>query len=240
MKRPRSPKLVLFDIDGTLLHAGGSGYRALERAVIEVLRSERGLSGIRLDGNTDLNAIRQVCERDSLPEPSEETISLFKKTYAAILTDSIRGKGHLKPGIPELLARLSRNGDAVLGLVTGNIREGAAIKLTRFGLEGYFRLGAFGCENAERSFLVGLAMRRACDETGIGFDPVDVALVGDTVNDVNAAIPWGIRCLAVATGSTGIDELRAAGATWALPDLADLSLVTSFLLSDAPPPGLPT
>jgi len=115
--------LVLFDIDGTLLSADRSGYFALERAAIEILESPDGLAGIRLDGNTDSNAIIQICTRDRKPLPNPTVIDRFKQRYVEILRREIIGKGHLKPGVGELLQRLSSRPDVRLGLVTGNIRE---------------------------------------------------------------------------------------------------------------------
>ncbi|HEY9071606.1 MAG TPA: HAD family hydrolase [Candidatus Ozemobacteraceae bacterium] len=223
-------RLILFDIDGTLLSADRSGYHAIERSMIDVFGAERGLEGIRLDGNTDLNAIRQVCERDGRPFPSPEAISLFKDRYAAILRREIANRGHLKPGVEVLLRSLADSGRACLGLVTGNIREGAQIKLERFGIDGYFSFGAFGCEHAARADLVGLAMRRAAERAGVTFQPGHVTVVGDTIHDVASCRPWGIRSLAVATGSASRQELEAAGATWALENLTDLKTVLGLLL----------
>lgn len=223
-------RLILFDIDGTLLSADRSGYHAIERAMIEVLGAARGLEGIRLDGNTDLNAIRQVCVRDGKPFPDNESISRFKDHYTTILRREISSKGHLKPGVEQLLNALSTSGRACLGLVTGNIREGAHIKLERFGIGGYFTFGAFGCEHPMRAELVGLAMRRAAERVGRPFSPKFVTVVGDTIHDVTSCRPWGVRCLAVATGSASRSELEAAGATWALDDLSDLKTVLKLLL----------
>ncbi|HQG30018.1 MAG TPA: adenylate/guanylate cyclase domain-containing protein, partial [Candidatus Ozemobacteraceae bacterium] len=118
MTRPHD-RLILFDIDGTLLSADRSGYYAIERSMIDVLGAARGLEGIRLDGNTDLNAIRQVCDRDGTAFPDQESISKFKDHYTAILRREIAGKGHLKPGVGPLLNALASSGRACLGLVTG-------------------------------------------------------------------------------------------------------------------------
>jgi len=223
-------RLLLFDIDGTLLSADRSGYHAIERSMIEVLGAERGLEGIRLDGNTDLNAIKQVCERDGRPFPDQESIVKFKDHYTGILRREIAGKGHLKPGVEPLLEALFSSGRASLGLVTGNIREGAHIKLERFGIGRYFPFGAFGCEHPARAELVGLAMRRAAERAGHPFSPKSVIVIGDTIHDVSSCHPWGVRCLAVATGSASRDELAAAGAAWALDDLSDLKAVLKLLL----------
>ena len=221
--------LILFDIDGTLLSAGRSGYMALERSAIEVLGAVRGLEGIRLDGNTDSNALRQISQRDGTPYPDSSLIEIFKKHYVEILRKEIVGKGHLKPGIPELLNLLSQKSDTQMGLVTGNFREGAEIKLQRFGISEYFSFGAFGCEHPERSELVGLAMNRAQQRIQGKYPPSRVVMIGDTIHDVAACHPWGIRSLAVATGSASRRDLEESGATLAVDDLSHTAEIVDWL-----------
>lgn len=221
--------LILFDIDGTLLSAGRSGYFALERAIREILDSPAGLSGVRLDGNTDLNAVHQVCRRDGKPFPSTEQMARFKNHYTMILEREIREKGFLMPGINDLIDALHRDPTVELGIVTGNIREGAAIKLKRFNLDPFFPWGAYGCEHPDRSHLVGLAMERAARRHGHHFPASSTVLVGDTIHDVAACKPWGIRCLAVATGSATAPELQEAGADFVQPDLSATQNVLSLL-----------
>jgi phosphoglycolate phosphatase-like HAD superfamily hydrolase len=226
-------RLILFDIDGTLLSADRSGYMALERSVIEVLEAPRGLEGVKLDGNTDANAMRQICEREGRPLPGPEVWQRFKHRYLEILRREIVGKGHVKPGVQPLLERLNGRPETTTALVTGNIREGAEVKLRRFGLEGFFPFGAYGCEHVSRAHLVGLAMQRAAERSGTPFSPGRVTMVGDTVHDVTACHPWGIRSLAVATGSASVEELRQAGPTLAVADLSDTPAILAFLLGEA-------
>jgi phosphoglycolate phosphatase-like HAD superfamily hydrolase len=228
---PAWRRLVLFDIDGTLLSADRSGYEALERSVIEVLEAPRGLEGIRLDGNTDLNALRQISARDGTPFPSPDRLARFKARYAEILAAGIQGRGHLKPGVADLLQRLSAHPDVCLGLVTGNIREGAQIKLSRFGIAEHFRVGAFGCEDPARAELIRLAVRRAGALRGQPVPPEGVIMIGDTVNDITASQEAGVRVLAVATGAVPLARLVAAAPTWVLPDLADTAAVERLVLS---------
>ncbi|MBF0499107.1 MAG: HAD family hydrolase [Candidatus Riflebacteria bacterium] len=223
-------RLILFDIDGTLLSAGRSGYFALERAAIEILGAMRGLEGIILEGNTDSRVLYQISQRDGTSLPSKELLSRFKKLYVEILKKEIVGKGHLKPGIPDLLKMLAKKKNVQIGLVTGNFREGAEIKLQRFGIREYFSFGAFGCEHAERSELVRFAMERASRlKEGKAYLAKNVVMVGDTVHDVIACRPWGIRSLAVATGSTSRGELAEAGADLAIDDLANVDQIIKWL-----------
>jgi phosphoglycolate phosphatase-like HAD superfamily hydrolase len=224
--------LVLFDIDGTLLSADRSGYYALEQAVREVLQSPRGLEGIRLDGNTDTNAIHQICARDQKPYPGPEVLAAFKQRYVEVLKREIVGKGHLKPGVLNLLTRLRERADIGLGLVTGNFREGADIKLSAFGIREFFPLGAFGCEHPERSHLIVLAISRAEKQFGVGLAPDRITMIGDTIYDVRACLPSRVRSLAVATGSAPVTELEKERPTLALADLSATDQVLNFL---APP-----
>lgn len=240
---PPCKKLVLFDIDGTLLSADRSGYEALLESVVEVLGARRGLEGIKLDGNTDLNVLRQISLRDGTPFPSPELLAQLKAHYAEILEAKIQTRGHLKPGVATLLERLSANANVCLGLVTGNIREAANIKLARFGIERYFKIGAYGCEHYDRSELIRMAVRRAFSVTGqqIGFNQPEatinknIIMVGDTINDISAALRAGVRILAVATGSVSLADLaeKIPDQTfgWAISDLSDTAMVESLLLN---------
>ncbi|MBF0547611.1 MAG: HAD family hydrolase [Candidatus Riflebacteria bacterium] len=223
--------IVLFDIDGTLLSADRSGYIALEMAIRDVLKSPLGLTGISLDGNTDTNALLQISARDGTPFPDEKLLKEFKCYYSEILKREILNKGHLKPGISEILSRLSLQKNLHLGLVTGNFKEGAFIKLSRFGIQNFFSFGAYGCENPERSQLIGLAIERAKGKGSIEtVNPRSVVMIGDTVNDVKACHPWGIRSLGVATGSFSQARLSEAGADLAVKDLSEVDEIIDWLL----------
>ncbi len=243
MKKSNFPKtLVLFDIDGTLISAGRSGYFALEKAIVEILGAPKGLEGIRLDGNTDSNAILQICKRDRVPhpfppgawggcfgDPSPDKLKRFKRKYTEILKSEISDKGHIKPGVSKLLKELESRPEVTLGLVTGNFREGAEIKLMRFGLWKYFRIGAYGCEHPERSELVRLAIKRAEEKSGIRFESQSITVVGDTIYDVRSCKPWGVNCLAVGTGSASTLELQNEGATWTVQDLSETEKILNLL-----------
>lgn len=223
--------LVLFDIDGTLISAARSGYIALEKAIVNVLRCPLGLKGIKLDGNTDTNALLQICSRDGIPFPGEVELAEFKQEYVKTLRREIAGRGHVKPGVNQLLADLAARDNVTLGLVTGNFREGAEVKLKRFDLWQYFKLGAFGCEHPKRSTLVGLAIERAKDHAKKPLLPKNVTVIGDTIHDVESCAPWGVKSLGVATGSTPLDELKTAGAHLSVESLSDTRRILDFLLA---------
>ncbi|HNV70858.1 MAG TPA: HAD hydrolase-like protein [Candidatus Ozemobacteraceae bacterium] len=224
------PRLVLFDIDGTILSAGRSGLKALEQAVIEVLQAPRGLDGISLSGNTDRNVLLEISRRDGSPLPDEETIQRFVLRYAEVLRREIMGTGSLMPGIEAILRRLSELPHVLIGLVTGNFEVGAEIKLDRFGLRHFFQVGAFGGEHHDRGELVGMAIKRAEAKLAGSIRPEHITMIGDTPNDVKACKPWNIRSLAVATGSHPVNELESAGATWVLPSLEASDEVLERLL----------
>ncbi|MBF0409777.1 MAG: HAD hydrolase-like protein [Candidatus Riflebacteria bacterium] len=226
----KSGYLVLFDIDGTLLSAGGAGYFALERAIVEILGASSGLLGISLDGNTDRNALLQISARDSTPFPDNSLIEKFKSHYSEILLRELSGKGDLKPGVVELLDELIVQPDTVIALVTGNFREGAEIKLARFNIQHYFKFGAFGCEHHERSELIKLAVQRAEKfYPDLNFSRERIVMIGDTINDIKACTPSRIRSIATATGSYSLSQLADAGADLAVEDLSDTERIISWI-----------
>ncbi len=225
------PRLVLFDIDGTILSAGRSGLKALQQAVVDVLQAPRGLEGISLSGNTDRNVLLEISRRDGTPVPDDETLQRFVSYYADVLRREIVDQGHLMPGVERVVRRLSELAHVTLGLVTGNFEIGAEIKLNRFGLRSLFHVGAYGGEHHDRGELVGMAIRRAEARSGVSFRPEHITMIGDTPNDVAACRPWKIRSLAVATGAHPVEELRKAGATWVLPSLEGVDEVLERLLA---------
>lgn len=226
----QSSRLVLFDIDGTLLSAGRSGLKALEQAVVEVLGAPRGLEGISLSGNTDRNVLFEISRRDGVPVPEGDMLNRFVDRYAEVLRREIVNRGNLLPGVESLINRLSRLPHVSLALVTGNFEIGAEIKLERFGLKKFFTIGAFGGEHHDRGELVGMAIKRVEQQCGRSFPPEHITMVGDTPNDIAACRPWNIRSLAVATGAHPVEELKRAGATWVLPALDRCDEVLELLL----------
>lgn len=230
MKR-RKDVFVLFDIDGTLLSVAPAGRIALEMATKEILQSKAGLEGISLEGNTDLNIIRQICNRESIEFPKNDRLKKLIERYAEFLRSEIQGKGHLKPGVKTLLNELASSTNVGLGLVTGNFKIGAEIKLNRFGIKQFFSVGAYGCENHDRKHLVGLALERAVQAKGTKYEPAQVTLIGDTIHDIASCIPWGIKSLGVATGSTSMQALSQAGANFSMENLENLDEVLSFIFN---------
>lgn len=225
-------KLVLFDIDGTLVLTGGAGLRAMNRALEEVFGHATGLDGIPVAGRTDwailADAVRRFGRRLDGPMLAD-----LQHRYVTRLAEEIvqpgAGRKGIMPGVREMLDRLDRRDDVLVGLLTGNFEEGARVKLDYFDLWRYFRFGAFGGDAADRNALVPVAVERA---RGCGLPEIadgDVLVVGDTPHDVMCAHAAGATAVAVATGSSSIDELRATGARHVFTDLSDTSAVLELL-----------
>lgn len=234
--KPKTCKVLLFDIDGTLLSTEKAGFEALDKAFKDVLNSKLGLYDIKLDGNTDLNAIKQVCRRENIKFPDHCTLSLFIEVYSTYLDRLIRNKGHLKPGVYDLLKYLNSQSNYILGLVTGNFRKGAYIKLARFNIAKYFKIGSFGCESSKRENLIRLAINKAIHYIKSNYQDsknadssfgnlFDTIVIGDTPNDILAAQQVGVKVLAVATGNYSFENLQKYNPTWVLHNLGNLQKV---------------
>lgn len=222
-------KLVLFDIDGTLVLTGKAGLRAMNRALQEVFGHANGLEGIAVAGRTDWAILADAVDRIG-HRLDGALLSDLRRRYVENLSEEIQhpgqGRKAVMPGIREILGELARRDDLLVGLLTGNFEEGARVKLEYFDLWRYFRCGAYGGDAADRNALVPIARERAraCGLPQIG--DADVLVVGDTPHDVACAHAAGAVAVAVATGSSSIDELRAAGAEHVFEALGD---PTAFL-----------
>jgi phosphoglycolate phosphatase-like HAD superfamily hydrolase len=223
---PRS--VLLFDIDGTLISAGGAGRRAVERALADVFGPvvaprPVALGGVRLDGLTDRLIVRIVVERLGLPFDDASCDEVLRR-YVDHLEAEIHGPGYrVLPGVETLLPALAGEG-AVLGLCTGNVARGARVKLSRAGLDRWFGFGeddvcGFADDGEAREVIVAAAMRRATARLGRRPAPEEVLVIGDTPRDVSAARAAGVPVLAVASGRYSVEELQACGPDHTLPSL---------------------
>src|SRR6266581_55331 len=222
-------KLILFDIDGTLLWTDGAGRRAIHRALLDETGTAGPIDGYRFDGKTDPQIVRELLELAGHPDARSETcVTAVCRRYVDLLTAELAKPTQvtkLYPGISELLAALEppeAAGRAVVGLLTGNVEHGAALKLRSAGLDpARFVVGAFGSDSGRRSDLPAIAAERAGRKTGGGhrFTGAELVIVGDTPDDVACGRPIGARTVAVATGSYDVAALRAAGATHVFQDL---------------------
>jgi phosphoglycolate phosphatase-like HAD superfamily hydrolase len=228
------PKLVLFDIDGTLVLTGGAGLRAMNRACEEIIGRADALAGIPVAGRTDWIILHDALARIGR-DLDQEIFDRLRDRYVHYLRDEITrpGKGFngALPGVPELLDALDAHDDVFLGLLTGNFASGARIKLERFDLWRYFRCGAFGDDDADRNALVPVAVQRASACGVPALSSADVIVVGDTPHDVACAKAAGAKAVGVATGGFTADELRASGAAIVFETLGNTERVMAVLIA---------
>ena len=217
-------KLVLFDIDGTLVLTGGAGLRAMNAALKEVLGRWEGLDGIPVAGRTDwaiLAEVVRVLDRELDAPLLEQLRDRYIANLALEIERPGRGVKAVMPGIRELLSVIEERDDTFLGLLTGNFEEGARIKLSHFDLWRYFKCGAFGGDAADRNELVPVALSRAIACGLPRIEPADVLVVGDTPHDIACAQAAGATPVGVATGGYSIAQLRDSGAEIVFQDLGD-------------------
>jgi len=232
-------RLILFDIDGTLLWTNGAGRRAIHRALLDEIGTAGPIDGYRFDGKTDPQIVRELLELAGHPEcRSDDRITAVCRRYVDLLAAELAKPTQatkLYPGVKELLAALEpyeSGGRALVGLLTGNVQDGAALKLRSAGLDpARFVVGAFGSDSHARADLPAVAAQRAAERTGRRFSGADLVVVGDTPDDVACARPMGARTVAVATGFFDTAALRAAGATHVFENLGDTQAVLQALFS---------
>ncbi len=213
-------KLILFDLDNTVLWSGDATARAFKQAFAELFGVEDAFAGVDLQyaGRTDTIIFREAVEQHGVPGEVEDLTRQFRDKYHEVLPGCLAtAEAKRTPGIEELLTHLADEG-AKLGLVTGNSRQASMLKLAHCGVDsGRFADGAFGDDDEDRSVLVSLAMKRLAADIA----PESVVMVGDTPSDVKAAKDNGAKSVAVATGKWSVDQLQEAGADVAFVDFSD-------------------
>ncbi len=222
-------KFLLFDIDGTLIDSGGAGIRSLNLAFEEMFSVGNAFETIRMAGKTDPQILREALALHGIESPNG-IVPEFYRTYIRHLSEQIgKGKGHVKPGMREALEILKDREEFALGLLTGNIEGGAAIKLGHFGLRSYFVTGAFGSDAEDRNSLLPIAVEKLRSTTSVAVPFTDCVVIGDTPRDVDCARPYGAFSVAVATGPYSSAALSAAGADVVFEDLSDTKGFLSVL-----------
>ena len=225
-------RIVLFDVDGTLLWTDGAGRRAVHRALKDVLGIEHPAAGFRFDGRTDPEIVRLLAAAAGRDHDAAAVARVLAH-YVGLLVDELARPDHrttVYPGVFELVAALERRSDCVVGLLTGNIAEGARLKLASGGLDiARFRVGAFGSDHEVRAELPAIAQRRAL-AMGLDAGGKDIVIIGDTPADVTCGRAIGARAIGVATGSYSVPDLIAAGAYAAFQDLSGTDAVVRAAL----------
>jgi phosphoglycolate phosphatase-like HAD superfamily hydrolase len=228
-------KLVLFDIDGTLLLTAGAGRRAIVTALTEAVGPVAAFMGIRFDGKTDPQIVSEMLEAAGQPEPRESPrVRELCERYVGYLARELeRPTSHttVMPGVHALLERLEAEPGVVLGLLTGNLAQGAALKLRSGGIAPErFRVGAYGSDAAHRPQLPPIAARRA--ESIFGRVPYgdEVVIIGDTPADIACGAGIEARAVAVATGSFSVADLESCGPHAVFETLQDTEAVVEAIL----------
>ena len=218
-------RLILWDIDGTLIRSGGVGRRVVEEAAA-LVGSLAEVPRIEMSGKTDPQILREIFRAAALADEHIDTLlpdamAAAERALAAA-EHELRETGYVLPGVAELLERLRDAAGVRQTLLTGNLAANAAVKVGAFGLTELFdaEVGAYGTDHADRLELVPIALERVARFRGEHYDPDEVWVVGDTPNDLACARAGGVRCLLV--GDVYGDEEARRAADAALPDLADV------------------
>ena len=228
-------RLVLWDIDGTLIRGGGVGAEVINRAAEAVIGKPIVGESVMMHGKTDPEILTELLVA---AEVADEAISELlpaaiaeAERLVALAEAELRRRGEVIGGVVDVLARLRGLPGIRQSLVTGNLAANAAVKLAAFGLAGYFdvEVGAYGTDHADRNELVPIALERVERLRGERYLPSDVWVVGDTPGDFACARAAGVRCLLVATGQIPIADLDALDADEVLPDLTNTEEVVQLL-----------
>jgi phosphoglycolate phosphatase len=227
-------RLLLFDIDGTLITSGGAGEQALRDAMRERFGVEDDLANTALAGKTDALIAHELLAKNGLDVTPENASGLLDAYVTALGRNLPLHKGCLLPGMIELLDRLRNEPRCVLGLLTGNLARGAELKLTHYGVWHYFEFGAFADDHHDRNHLGPFAMDRARSSTGCAIPPQNTYVIGDTPRDIECGRAFGARTVAIATGGHTREELAAHNPDFLFDDFSDTEAVLRALVGDFP------
>jgi phosphoglycolate phosphatase-like HAD superfamily hydrolase len=226
------PSLLLWDIDGTLITTDRAG----ERTLLQLLREQyqRDLGDklpVELQGRTDTSIMHDLLTFLEKPA-TEEEIARFREGYLAGLPKALPlGKARLLPGIQAALDAVHAHPEIHQALLTGNLREGARLKLTHLEIWHFFEFGAFADDSADRNRLGPFALARAREKLGIDFAPAHVWVIGDTPHDIACGQAIGAKTIGVATGNFTVAQLEKCNPTASLADLSDTAAFLDLIRS---------
>ena len=254
-------RLALFDIDCTLIDGHGAGGRAIMRAIKDVYGVEGELGDYSFHGRTDPGIVRDLAdlwgagdpealvgryegetqpqvvhdlaERLGTPDDVIDTlVDQCVARYVELVADEVAG-GHIEvlPGVKELVTALAADRRVLVGLLTGNVAEGARIKLAPTGLYSLFQVAAYGSDSALRAELPPVAVARAEKLTGRRFADKEIVVIGDTPADIECGAGLGVKTIAVATGRHSLDELAAHEPDYLFADMSDWRAVYEAILA---------
>jgi phosphoglycolate phosphatase len=225
----RQQRLLLFDIDGTLIHSGGAGVQALKSAFQERFGITDDLHDIEIAGMTDSGIVVSILNKHEILA-TNENISAFLDSYVHFLSLELpRRKGKLLPGVLQLLEKLKSRPGLVLALLTGNVSRGARLKLEHYGVWHFFEFGAFADDHRDRNQLGRFARARAKEKHGREFAASEIDVIGDTPRDIACGKALGARTVAVATGRWSRDELAKYRPDFLIDDLSDVETIIDTL-----------
>jgi phosphoglycolate phosphatase len=229
-------KLVLFDIDGTLLNTSGASRRAYTIAVERIYGIADAFQDITFHGRSDPLILDDVAQKHLGRLFSELELKELYRIFEVLLEEELHNSHHpfqVMEGAYDLCSSLISAGGILLGLETGNLEKAAYSKLRRGGLDQFFRFGGFGSDHGERSRFVALAIQRASHYSGgKQFSPQEVTVIGDAVQDVRAAKANGCRIIAVTTGAHSREDLDAEGADLVVNSLRDQEVVFQLVSTE--------
>ena len=222
-------RLLLFDIDGTLIHSGGAGVHALQLTLVERFRISDDLNDIEIAGMTDSGIVVSILNKHKIPA-TNENVTAFLDSYVHFLSLELpRRKGNLLPGVLELLERLKSRAHLVLALLTGNVSRGAQLKLEHYGVWNFFEFGAFADDHQDRNQLGPFARARAKEKHGREFLASEIDVIGDTPRDIACGKALGARTIAVATGTWSREKLARHHPDFLIDDLSDVDRLINTL-----------
>ena len=222
-------RLLLFDIDATLISTVGAGMAALKLVIEKRYGVKDDLHDIEIAGRTDSGIALAILRKYQI-DPTSENVSALLDEYLAFLAELLpKMHGQVLPGIFEILTRMKAKPDRVLGLLTGNLERGARLKLTHYGLWDFFEFGAFADDHHDRNELGAFARARAAEKHGHPFAAALIDVIGDTGHDIACGKAFGARTIAVATGTWSREKLSAHQPDFLFDDLGNVDQVIRTL-----------
>jgi phosphoglycolate phosphatase-like HAD superfamily hydrolase len=226
-------RLVLFDIDGTLLTDNGASRGAFREALWSVHGYEGDLTRYDFSGRTDPQIARMVLGDAGISwaKIDAEMPRLWEHYLDGLARNTTPGRVRVLPGVRALVEALAAHSDIALALLTGNIEPGARLKLAGTGLNDFFPFGAFGSDSADRTDLPPIAVRRAAELLGLAVEGSDVVIIGDSIYDVRCGVPYAATTIAVASGKTAAETLRAENPRHFFESAQDLEAIMQAIVA---------
>jgi phosphoglycolate phosphatase-like HAD superfamily hydrolase len=220
-------KLVLFDIDGTLIRSGGAGVRAFEKTFTEIFGLKNASKRLKFAGRTDVSLVREAFRLFDV-DPAEENFRRFFEHYPVFLAELLKTTmGGICEGITRLIDDLKTTSEKpALGLLTGNVRRGAELKLSHYNLWQHFTTGAFADDNEDRNCIASIAQQRGEELLGTKLKGEEIVVIGDTPLDIACGQSIGAKVLAVGTGEYSSAELARTHPTWAVDHVGQIETRT--------------